>query len=618
MSITSRSNPIPSFIQTLPTTLVADALPDHRQVAALSGFRDVRRARLFAMFTRYPVILTAWGLILGLPITLCTWQSVHAQGGGVANAIGISVENSANAAAATRGGNAGEQLGSPPGSAAAMSAPGAPSGIPLPGSEMPSGAIYDTTMGSPGAMEGYGAPGQQPNRPAEIGVAGLAFNASGAIAGSLAEFFNQPLGPDAIKFKPTILEQAALALHFGDQRKAIALFYAHLIAERESASEGFEAIRYNAIARRPTWAIRVGVSIYPRVADALIDDPEPIREGDELKLPAGRVAGGVGGAVGGEGMISPVPRGRAARQAAAGMPGSPEMTTEMTAAQDPAMLAAIGMTEGSMDAAAAARVAPPLNPAIAAAELADETLDLHLGMVADLTKAELAQRFSAGRWGSVMPRLATAGAALAEKATQSSLALPTGSTRDVGMWIPGVDFIGTGSADQMIAKCREQEIDVLIHFDVLVKETRAEPQYDARCRLVNCLTGENLSVSKSINKRDVLLAARKSSNAAIVAELMKPVFDALDAKVTALVLPPLQPQHAVSRIDTLLASPQVERVDHLAELAMFHQRGLIDDAQFEQTMFFAAGENGLMLVHATPEEKAELVQGFVNKQLGLE
>jgi len=464
------------------------------------------------------------------------------------------------------------------------------------------------------AMESYGAPGQSAHSPRDVSIAGLAFNASGAFAGSLAGFFNQPLSPDAMQFKPTLGEQAALAFHFGNQRKAIALFHAHLIAEQESATEGFEAIRYHPIARRPTWAIRVGVSLNPRVAESLIDNPEPIREGDELKLPAGRAGGGSGA----ESMTSPAPRARTGRQPVAGTPGSPEMSTEMAASQDPAMLAAMGMTEGAGAGTAAARVAPPMNPGVAAAELADQTLDLHLGMVADLTKAELTKRFSTGRWGSVMPRLATAGAALAEKASQSSLALPTEAALDIGMWIPGVDFVGTGSAEQMITKCREQEIDVLIHFDVLVKETRAEPQYDARCRLINCLTGENLAVSKSINKRDVLLAARKSSNAVIVADLMKPVFDALDAKVAAVAMPPLQPQHAISRIDTLLASPTAERVDHLAELAMFRQRGLIDDAQFEQTMFFAAGENGLMLVHATPEEKAELAQGFVRKQLGLQ
>ncbi|HBJ37803.1 MAG TPA: hypothetical protein DDZ51_24210 [Planctomycetaceae bacterium] len=215
-----------------------------------------------------------------------------------------------------------------------------------------------------------------------------------------------------------------------------------------------------------------------------------------------------------------------------------------------------------------------------------------------------------------MPSLAVKGPAIADIAEKSGLAISPGANGSIMMWIPGIDFVGSGDVASMIGKCRENGIDVLLHFDVIVKETRGEPQYDARCRLINCAVGENIAVSKSINKRDVLISARKRGNAAVVAELMQPVFDGLDAKAGAMAMPPLQPQHAVARIDSLLAKPDVTLPENLAELVMFHHKRLIDDDQFEQVMFFAAGENGLKLIHGAPEERAELANTLVERQLG--
>ncbi len=444
-------------------------------------------------------------------------------------------------------------------------------------------------------------------------------SAGGSYLSSIAEFLNRPLSPGAVKFQPTLAEEAALAFHYGDQRKALALFHAHVIAERESASEGLDAIRYNPLARRPAWAIRIGVSLHPRVPDALADDPQPIREGDVATAPTNNRGGAPGRGRGGQmaggsaGMEMNEPG--MAGMGALGMPGG-----AMAGMEDEGMMGADGMmmgSEGMMGAAGGqpAKAAPMVNPAIAAAAAADKALESHLGMITDLVKSQVTSRFNAGKFGSVLPRLAAKGTAIAENAAKNGMALPAPANGPILMWVPGVDFVGTGDVNSMIEKCRENDVDILLHFDVIVKETRAEPQYDARCRLIDCASGENISVSKAINKRDVLLAARKRSNAAVVAELMQPVFDGLDTKVIAMPMPPLQPQHAVSRVDALLAKPDVARPDNLAEVAMFHHKRLIDDDQFEQVMFFAAGENGLRLLYGSPDDRAELGKSLVERQL---
>jgi hypothetical protein len=401
-----------------------------------------------------------------------------------------------------------------------------------------------------------------------------------------------------------------------------------MIAERESADKGLNAIRYNPLARRPAWAIRIGVSMHARVADALIDDPQPIREGDVA--PATNNRGGAN-PYGGRGRAGQAGGGSGAMEMGElGMPGGPGSAGGSALGMPGGAAAGMGSEEmmgsegmmgsdGMMEAGGGrpVKAAPAVNPAIAAAETAEKDLESHLGMIADLVKTQLTSRFTAGKFGSVLPDLAAKGPILAEKAAQSGLSIPA-STGSVMMWAPGVDFLGSGDANSMIEKCRENGVDVLLHFDVIVKETRAEPQYDARCRLINCASGENIAVSKAINKRDVLLSARKRSNAQVIAELMQPVFEGLDAKVIAMAMPPLQPQHAIARIDILLAKPNVALPDSLSEIAMFHHKRLIDDEQFEQVLYFAAGDDGLKLLYGSPDERVELADKLVQRQLGLE
>jgi hypothetical protein len=99
---------------------------------------------------------------------------------------------------------------------------------------------------------------------------------------------------------------------------------------------------------------------------------------------------------------------------------------------------------------------------------------------------------------------------------------------------------------------------------------------------------------------------------------MQPVIDAIDSKAVLAPLPPLQPQHAATRIGTLLSSPTVTRIDNLAEITMFHRRDLIDAEQYEQVIYYAAGEDGLRLILGTPEERAEIATRMVHRQLGIE
>jgi len=249
--------------------------------------------------------------------------------------------------------------------------------------------------------------------------------------------------------------------------------------------------------------------------------------------------------------------------------------------------------------------------------VADAALEPKLGLLLDTLKAELTRRVSAGEFGALLPALTAEGTAVVPKVAMTGAALTPPGQGEPMTWIPGVDFLGVGASKAMIEAAREQDYDLLFHFDVIAKTSRSgEPQYDARLRLIQCSNGEPLAVSKTINKRDVLMAAKRRTIPAVLQEALQPLFDGIDARVLLRPMPPLTPQQAATRIDALLASPKPDRIEHLAEIVMFHHKKLINDEQLDQIFYFVAGEEGLKLLHDTPEQRQLVAEKFVRRALG--
>lgn len=298
-----------------------------------------------------------------------------------------------------------------------------------------------------------------------------------------------------------------------------------------------------------------------------------------------------------------------------GMAGAMEMSGMMGMAPGSAGMMGPGMPGMPGMGAATGRPAAVVN-LVDTKQVADAALEPKLGLLLDTLKAELSRRASAGEFGAVLPGLAAEGPAAVSKVAMTGASFPSPGQGEPMTWIPGVDFLGVGAAKVMIEAAREQEYDLLFHFDVIAKTARSgEPQYDARLRLMQCSNGEPLAVSKTVNKRDVLMAAKRRGIPAVLQELLQPLFDGIDARVQLRPLPPLTPQQAATRIDALLASPEPDRIEHLAEIVMFHHKKLIDDEQLDQIFYFIAGEDGLRLLHDTPEQRELVVEKFVSRAL---
>ncbi len=550
---------------------------------------------------RSPLI---WLVAFVLGLALVTDHAANAQGGGNANSVGNSLEASLGDASASRsssGTPSGPPSGTPSGPPSGRSG-GSPSGPPGGyaggegynddsdygadyGGDYDDGSGYDAGYGGAARSAGSGA--------ARAQIAMMA--ATQQIASGVAAMFTTSATVDPDKQRQlTLWEQAALAFHQGDQRKALSLYHAHIVAGGESANVHRQSIAYSRLLKRPVWCVRFGISIFPRVPDSMKIDPKPIRADLQVVAVSGRRGGATGQAYS-EGYDSG---------------GDEQYDSGDDGSGDERMAEEYG-DEGS-GRPIVKRIVTALGGS--AGELANTEIEKNLGMVSDITKTLFAARQSAGKLGSAYDGMAEAGAALmASYAIQDEPTL-TGFP----MWAPGIEYVGEGLFNDVLAKAKAGEIDVLLHFDVAVKESRTTPpSYATRCRMVLVETGETLGVSKNIDKAAIASSptARRSDVRAAVEEQLLNLFELLDKRCFVEPMPALQPQHAVARIEALLSSNKAGSIRSLAEMVMFQSLNLIDSKLLDQAFYYAGGEGALRLLHEDETDLNATVAKHLEKEL---
>lgn len=540
----------------------------------------------------------------------CVASSAWGQGGGNANAVGQSIQNAAQSASGSPGSPSGSP-GSPSSDSSGYGSPpmSSPVGSGSPTSSSGYGSPDGSSYGESGSGYGAGA-GTSLAQRGQVAMA----EAVKQVSTSLASFFAVKKGSaPPISSQPTLWEQAAMAFYQGDQKRALALYHAHIVADGDTAQGARAAASYSRLLKRPTWAVRYGISIHVRAPGELAADPQPIREGMQLSVPGGRSRGGqfAGGQPGNSGMSEM----RSGEFAPASSPDGSPMGSE--GGQRPDMIA--GAAGSSMDSRmssdgsggyGAAPAKPPVATFGGAGMIeANKTLDVNLGIVADILKSMFAVRQTAGKFGRAFEGMESAGEVLMQRSADSSVGSPA-----LPMWAPGIDFVGSGPVNDMLVIAKENEIDLLLHFDVIAKENRAgSPPYTTRGKLLFVSTGETLGVSKAIDKFEV--ATKRTPLRESVEELLVNLFEIIDAKTTVEPIPALQATHALTRIDALLGTQASGSMRMLAELAMFQSRNLITREQLDEAIFYAAGEEGLKMLHDEELSRYETINNMIEREL---
>jgi len=246
----------------------------------------------------------------------------------------------------------------------------------------------------------------------------------------------------------------------------------------------------------------------------------------------------------------------------------------------------------------------------ASTEEARKTIDAQLGLVADVMKTLFSARQGAGNFGVALDSMEAEGQKLAAQMVDVGGVSPNA----LPMWIPGVDFVGEGVYTDMLAIAKSNQIDFLMHFDIIVKENRlGTPTYTTRCKLLMVGTGETIGISKAIDKYDV--AGKKIGIRESVEELLVNLFEIMDKKVTVEPMPALQPQQAIARIDSLLGSANAGSLRNLAEIMMFRSRDLITPELLDKAFLYAGGEGALQMLHDEESLRYTKVNEYVDREL---
>jgi len=370
------------------------------------------------------------------------------------------------------------------------------------------------------------------------------------------------------------------------------------------------------------------------------DDPQPIREG---ATPMGqRVAGG-----GGRGGFGPAGGGPSDFETGGfgpgGGPGGPGFNEEMMEdgmgeMEDMGQMEGMGEMEEMGAAGGFGRPAARPNPVADTAARpqrsmlsaqADETLQEPLGLVAEIAAESFDKRFKQGAFGSLFTSVTAP--AVAPPTTQQTgfgnrtvpVASPVTTSNDLEevlvnvpqplpMWKPGIVFVGQNvDSDELLAQARATGLDLLMHFDVVLKEGRdGQVSNLSRCRLLRVSSGKSLGVSKSFDSNEAanFAAAGRMNEREYVEEQFSNFWGIVDREVTVQPMPPLKAAAAQSRIASLLSSADSNSLRTLAEVRLFQSAGLITDEEAELAFHIVGGSDGLVMMHGPREQRQEKVR----------
>ena len=275
-------------------------------------------------------------------------------------------------------------------------------------------------------------------------------------------------------------------------------------------------------------------------------------------------------------------------------------------------------------------------------EEVQESLDKHLGLVAKIIQEEFNKRFQRGDFGPLFTSLAPV-EAVTERVprgrAQAAAPAPTAQGRmsaalneallDLGepvhpMWQPGLVFLGQGTSDEMLVAAKKSGLDLILHFDVILKEGRNEEvQNISRCRLFNVSPPADsrgnvrhlVVTSKGMDSYEARQFARagRMDEREYVTEQLSNLLEIIDRDVKVVDLPTFSAEVGQSRLATIMAGPSARSLRTLAEIRLYQVRNLLDEAQVEAAFEITAGSDGLMLLYGPEDQKVETVRRWATE-----
>ena len=476
--------------------------------------------------------------------------------------------------------------------------------------------------GGPGGPRGRGRPGASSDL-TEGAMLATFQNDIGTLFGTL-DFSPLSLPADKLGLDaesgPALAQDAERAYKGGNYSLAMQLFFAHMVTEYDKARVPLQTVKYSKLLKRPVWHIRWGVSYTVR-GDAAAVDPNPIREGKTApgsrSRGRGRQMAGRNGSESMEMGMEMEMQEQMQEQMASEMEAS--MEEEMSMSMEDEMEMSFG-GGGRQRAPASTGQTISMAPIRHMLDEATHTeMDKHLGLVATVIAEEFGKRYQQGDYGNGLCSV-TAEEEASSRPRGPVDDLLDSSPEPLPLWVPGMVFLGEGDSRDIVKSAHGDNIELVLHFDVVLKTDRAgNVQNISRCRLLHAASGKSLVVSKgmdSVEAAQMISVGRESDERSYILNRVSSLFQVIDKQVKTIDMPKLSPTVAQRRVGTLLAAEGVERLRAMAEIRYYQTQNLLSPEDVEAVFQIAGGEEGLSILHGAQDAKLKVARDWAVSALG--
>ncbi|WP_149752959.1 hypothetical protein [Rubripirellula obstinata] len=426
-----------------------------------------------------------------------------------------------------------------------------------------------------------------------------------------------------VRSGPALEAEAKEVFAAGNQALACQLLYGHIAAEYEEASPALSKVKLSKLLKRPVWNLRWAISMAVRGGED-VEDPSPIAVGTSGGYSADDMEMDMG-------FRAPQQRNQGRRN-----PGRRDDDEFMDDSMDDEFM---DSTPKQVDDEVPSMLSDD----------AAEQLDTHLGGVAAACAAEFDKRFAAGDFGSsLQAELADAEAAEAADAmdqqtnlnqrmtgrplteedtpvfSKSVTELLRNAPRALPMWRPGIVFLGVGPSSEIIQTAKAEQIDLLIHFDIVLKsqgrQNQTFVQNVSRARLIHVAEGKSLIVSKAMDSSEVQQlqsSGRLSDTGRYIDDQMSALWRTVDREIKLSEMPKLSPESARRRIGSLLESGGGRNLRTLAEIRLYQSRGLIEMDEVNNAYDIIGGPDALTMMHGPREERLETARNWAIESVSI-
>ena len=184
---------------------------------------------------------------------------------------------------------------------------------------------------------------------------------------------------------------------------------------------------------------------------------------------------------------------------------------------------------------------------------------------------------------------------------------------------PGISLLGKGSAKELLEDAEDQGIDMLVIFDVKVKENPKTGYVINEARLVvyNVAEKDDFVRTKTLN--NITTQKHRADDKkdddpveVIFEKFFKDLDEDQEKRIALEDLPPFKPEHVMSRVKKIVDSQQMPKLAALAEIKFFHHRGLITDAAMTESFQKLLGElEGAKLAEGNEKERLAVVENLL-------